>query len=147
MKVILKADVPNLGKEGEVKTVRRGYANNYLLPRGLAMEATPSNLKVWEDERRGRERRREREEREMRALAERLAGLTCTVAVQVGEEDRLFGSVTSADIAEALKAQGVEVDRRKILLEEPIRQLGSFAVPVRLAPGIEASLTVVVTRR
>lgn len=147
MKVILRTDVPKLGKEGEVKTVRRGYANNYLLPRGLALEATPANLRAWENERRGREKRREREEREMRALAERLSGVTCTVAVQTGEEDRLFGSVTAADIAEALKAQGIEVDRRKIVLEEPIRQLGSFTVPVHLGPGVEASVAVVVTKR
>ena len=135
MKIILRADVENLGRLGDVVTVKAGYGRNYLLPQGLAMLVTPGNLKAFELERKKLQAR-------MDALAGKLEGLILPIVMRVGDNDKLYGSVTTAIIGDALTAQGIEVDRRRILLDHPIRTLGDHPVRVRLHADVVASLTV-----
>lgn len=145
MKVILKKDVPNLGRAGEVKEVANGYARNYLIPQGLAVPATPQALRQLEAEKAAAARQAAREAAEARALAERLSQLALTLPVRVGEQGRLYGAVTAQDIAAAIsQAVGREIDRRQIELEEPIRQVGIYEVPVRLTREITAKVRVIV---
>jgi large subunit ribosomal protein L9 len=146
MEIILREDVDNLGKIGDIVKVRDGYGRNYLLPRGLAVEANRRNLRVLEHQKRLIAAKKERDQKQAQALGERLAALSVVVKARAGEEDRLFGSVTNQDIEKALSAQGVVVDRRKILLEEPIKQLGTYTVPVSLAGGVRGNVTVQVVR-
>jgi large subunit ribosomal protein L9 len=145
VKVILKKDVPNLGRAGEVKEVANGYARNYLIPQGLAVPATPQALRQLEAEKAAAARQAAREAAEARALAERLSQLALTLPVRVGEQGRLYGAVTAQDIAAAIsQAVGREIDRRQIELEEPIRQVGIYEVPVRLTREITAKVRVIV---
>lgn len=144
MKVILLADVKNLGKKGEVKEVSDGYARNFLIPRGLASEATGGTMKHFQQEQEKLQAKKEREEKEALRLKEKIDGLTVEIPVRAGEGGRLFGSVTPADLAEALKKKGFQVDKKKIELAEPVRSLGSYEVKVRLYPNVEASFTVTV---
>ena len=147
MEVLLLKDLSQLGRAGEVKRVAEGYARNYLIPRGLAVMATPGAIKQAEKQREAAARRQVKELSQAQALAQALDGLTVTFQARAGESDRLYGSITSANIAEALEEQvGQEVDRRKIDLEEPLKQLGTHAVTIRLAPQAEAKVTVVVER-
>jgi large subunit ribosomal protein L9 len=143
VKVILQTDVAGLGEEGEVKEVAGGYARNYLLPRKLAVPATKGNLKIREQQHEQIAHKLEQRRVEARQLAERLAGLHLQFAVRVGAQGRLYGSVTAQDIAERLKSvAGLEVDRRSIDLKEPLRALGDFDVPVRVAHAVTAHLKV-----
>lgn len=146
MKVILRADVDNLGRLGEVVKVKPGYGRNYLLPKGLAMPATEGNLKVFEQERRKLEERMETVRAKSRGEAERIEAAEVVISVRVGENNKLYGSVTTANIAESLEQQGIEVDRRKILLEEPIKELGEYQVEVKLHPDVRAQLKVSVVK-
>ena len=147
MKIILTQDVPGVGRMGEIKVVADGYARNYLIPKGLAQLATPGAVKEVEKRLKAEEKRNLRRKLEAQELANRLAEMTFTFKAKVGESDRLYGSITSADIAEAIQAQtGQEVDKRRIELEHPIRELGTFSVPVKLAPEVTANITVVVER-
>lgn len=146
MEVILQEDVTNLGTTGDIVKVRDGYARNYLLPRGLAVEASRRNLHVLEHQKRMAAAKREREQRQAQALSERLAAVTVVIKARAGEEDRLFGSVTNIDIEKALHTQGLAVDRRKIVLVEPIKQLGTYTVPVQLTSGVRGNITVQVVR-
>lgn len=147
MEIILLHDVDNLGRAGEVCQVPAGYARNYLIPRGLATAATKGALKRLELQRQAEARRQQRLQAEAREFATELEGLTLTFPVRTGEKDRLYGSITTGDIAEALGREiGQSVDRRKIDLEEPIRELGTYAVPVKLLPDLTPSITVVVDR-
>lgn len=146
MKVVLRQDVDKLGKRGEVVRVADGYGRNYLIPKQLALLATPGNLHRVELERRRLRIRSARERTEAEALAERLSRLSCTVARKVGENDVLYGSVTNADIAAFLEREGLGIDKRKILLEEPIKALGIYTVPVRLHPEVAADLKVWVVK-
>lgn len=147
MEVLLLKDLSQLGRAGEVKRVAEGYARNYLIPRGLAVMATPGAIKQAEKQREAAARRQVKELSQAQALAQVLDGLTVTFQARAGESDRLYGSITSANIAEALEEQvGQEVDRRKIDLEEPLKQLGTHAVTIRLATQAEAKVTVVVER-
>ncbi len=145
MKVILRRDVEHVGKMGEVVTVSAGYARNYLIPRGLAYVATESALRRLEEEKRQYQRRLERERIQAQELAERLKEVIVTIPMKVGEEGRLFGSVTPQMIAEELQLLGFPIDRRSILIEEPIRSLGAFEVTVRLHPEVTATVKVWVT--
>jgi large subunit ribosomal protein L9 len=140
MQVILRDDVPNLGRPGDVVRVRPGYARNFLLPRNLAVEANPNNLRAFEHEKRLALARREAKRTESLKVKDRLEQLTIEIAARAGEAGKLFGSVTNIDIERALAAQGVSVDRRRILLAEPIKELGEFVVPVRIDADVEASL-------
>lgn len=143
VKIILRADVAGLGEEGDVKQVAGGYARNYLLPKRLAVPATKGNLKVLEQQRAQIEHKLEQRRTEARALADRLAGMALEFDVRVGEQGRLYGSITSQEIAARLKSeQGIELDRRSIELKEPLRSLGEFDVPVRVAHAVTAHLKV-----
>lgn len=145
MKVILLQEVPGLGKPGDVKEVANGYARNYLLPREMVAAATPGALKTLNEQVATAKRRQDKLETEQRGLADRIAAATLTFAVHVGRGDRLYGSVTSQNIADALLEQeGLRVDRRTIHLPEPLRQLGTFEVPVRVAPKVEPKLKVAI---
>jgi large subunit ribosomal protein L9 len=140
MQLILREDVPNLGRPGDVVKVRDGYARNYLLPRSLAIEANPKNLRAFEHQKRLALARREAKRGEALKLKQRLEGLELRIAARAGEEGKLFGSVTNIDIERALRERGFDIERRKIALAEPLKQLGDFTVPVKLDPEIEASL-------
>jgi len=144
MEVILREDVKSLGKAGELVKVKPGYARNYLLPKGLAYEATEGNRKRILAESRARAARMAEDKSAADAIAARLSGLTVTIARKAGEGDRLFGSITAQDIAEALAAAGQTVDKRKIELEHPIKSLGTHKVPVRLHHEVQAELHVTV---
>jgi large subunit ribosomal protein L9 len=144
MQVILKEDVEKLGTMGQVVEVKRGYARNYLLPRDLAIEATARNLKQLDHKKRTVSDKIKKLQKESQSLADRLAQVSITLYHSAGEEDKLFGSVTSMEIAEALKEQGIELDKRKIALEEPIKRLGEYKVPVKLAGGVSAEVKVTV---
>ena len=142
IQVILSADVPHLGHMGDVVTVRKGYARNYLLPRGMAVVATPRNTKHLQHEKRVIEKKVERNTTEAKDVAERLKTVSITVAKKVAEEDKLYGSVTARDIQAALEADEIKVEHRQIQLKEPIKHLGVFNVPVALARDVEAEVKV-----
>ncbi len=144
MEVILKEEVDNLGHRGDVVKVADGYGRNYLLPRKLAMQATAANKAVIEQMRQSALRRSAREKADAEKLVAQYDALTLTFARKVGENEQLFGSVTSADVAQALEAKGFATDRRKIQLPEPLRQLGEFLVPVRLHREVSAHVKVLV---
>lgn len=144
MKVILKHDVKGLGREGDVKDVKDGYARNFLFPTGAAVKADTGALKNWERHRAEREERDRLEKEQAEATAERLRGLKLEVAVKSGEKNRLFGSVTNREIAELIAREGIEVDRHAIHLREPIKTVGDHRVEVRLMPGLEVPVTVTV---
>ena len=144
MKVILKHDVKGLGREGDVKDVKDGYARNFLFPTGAAVKADTGALKNWERHRAEREERDRLEKEQAEATAERLRGLKLEVAVKSGEKNRLFGSVTNREIADLIAREGIEVDRHSIHLREPIKTVGDHRVEVRLMPGLEVPVTVTV---
>jgi large subunit ribosomal protein L9 len=142
MEVILKEDIANLGKIGEVVRVRDGYARNYLLPRGLVLIANKKNLKSYEHHKKVVGEQKQKILRQAESVAERLSTVALVIPMKVGEEGRLFGSVTSMQIEKALKAKGVSVERRKIHLDEPIKTAGDHEVPVRLAADLTVPLKV-----
>ena len=146
MEVILRDHIDNLGRRGEVVNVANGYARNYLLPRKLALLVTSANRRQVERERVLAEAREADERERARGFADRLQGVECVVARRVGETGTLYGSVTSADVAEHLAARGIEVDKRRIQLGEPLKELGEFPVTVRLHRDVAAELTVRVVR-
>lgn len=136
--LILREDVPSLGRAGQMVRVKPGYARNFLLPRGLAFEATDGNKKRIEAESRARVARANSEREEAQALASRIGGVTLKFTAKAGEDGRLFGSITSGDIAARLEEQGIHIDRRKIELEHPVKQLGFHSIPVRLHHDVTA---------
>ena len=146
MKVILKEDVPGTGNIGDVLEVARGYARNYLLPRNKAAEATGRNLKSVEHAKRVIAEKAKKEKAEVEEYAKKVSATAVTITVQVGRDDKLFGSVTAKDIAEALAAKGIEVDKRKIHLAHPIKELGTVAVPVKLHSQVTATVNVAVVK-
>ncbi len=142
MEVVLKEDIENLGHMGDVVKVKDGYARNYLLPRGLVVLANQKNLKALEHEQRMIAQRRERLTKEAQGISDNLAGVSLEFTAKVGEEGRLFGSVTTMDIEKALKEQGFEVERRRIVLDAPIKNVGDYEVPIRLRPEVMPSIKV-----
>jgi len=140
VKIILRKDVATLGDAGEVVTVKNGYANNYLIPQGYAIRATEGTLKALDTEKKQQARKIELQRKNARDLAAKLEQMTLKVHAKAGESGKLFGTVTAGDIAEALKAQGVEIDRRKIHLEAPIKSLGKFEADAKLFMDITAKL-------
>ena len=144
MKVILMQDVSNLGEVGEIVEVANGYGRNYLLPKGFAVAATAKNKRQLEHQQLIREHRVARARKDAEGLAGQLRSITCHFTRKTAEEGRLFGSVTTIDIAEQLKASGIEIDRRRIQLEQPIRSVGDFTVPVRLVGDVVSELQVTV---
>ncbi len=145
MQVILREELPNLGTIGDVVKVKPGYARNYLLPRGLAVEASVRNLRELEHQKRIIADKRLREQKSAAAVAERLAGVKLAFEVRAGEDGKLFGSVTNQDVHRQLEQHGFSIDRRRILLDEPIKNLGSHDVVVHVGPDTKATLTVEVT--
>ncbi|MBW2645702.1 MAG: 50S ribosomal protein L9 [Deltaproteobacteria bacterium] len=145
MKVILIKDVASVGKAGDLVNASDGYARNFLIPRGLAKEGSGKNVEDLEREREIAARRMLKEKKATQALVEGLDGVTCQVTRKVGQQDKLFGSVTSKDIRDALSDQGIEVDKKDIILEEPIKNLGEFSVKIKVHPGMSAEIKVVVT--
>jgi len=146
MKLVLRQDYEPLGESGTVVNVKPGFARNFLIPKGLAMPATEKNLKRYENEKKQMFWRQEKEKRQSEELAKTLENVSCTITVQVGEEDKMFGSVTSQNIAEALDSQGYKIDKRKIVLEEPIKSLGIYSVPIKLHTDVEAKVKVWVVK-
>ena len=144
MEVILKEDINNLGHRGDVVKVADGYGRNFLLPKKLAMEATASNRKQIDDMKASAVRKSAKEKSEAEALVGQLNNVALVFERKVGEHDQLFGSVTSADIAHELEVKGFNIDRRKVHLEEPLKQLGEFHIPVRLHREVTAHVAVTV---
>jgi len=142
VKVILTQNVPSLGAPGTVVDVARGYARNFLIPQGKAMEASPGNIARFEAQRSKVEQQLERQKEAARELAARLAEVRLTIAQRVGEAERLYGSVTTAAIAQALADKGFNIDRKQLELTEPIKQLGTYSVTVRLAPEVKVQVQV-----
>ena len=147
MEIILRQGVENLGKPGDVVSVRAGYARNYLLPRGLAYEATPGNLKRIAQERTRLEAAENERREAARGIATTLEQVSLTFSARVGEEGKLFGSVTAADIQQQLEAQGLHIERRQIDLHEPIKALGVYKVPVRLHADVRPEIRVWVIKQ
>ena len=146
MEVILREDVDKLGRRGEVVKVAEGYGRNFLLPRGLALLVNEANKAMIAKERKSHDARMAKEKAEFQAVADRINGIRFVAPRKVGENDILYGSVTSGDIADFLKGKGVEIDKRKVQLEEPIKKLGEHEVQVKLHPEVQARLKVLVTK-
>ncbi len=146
MQVILKTDIEKLGKAGEVVGVKRGYARNFLFPKGLALAATAVNLKLIEQQKTQERLQQEKEKEESQALAEKISSSSCTIPVQAGEDGKLYGSVTTQDIAEAYQAEGIVIDKRKIELAEPIKEIGVFKISIKLHPEVTAEAKVWVVK-
>jgi large subunit ribosomal protein L9 len=146
MKVILRQDYENLGKSGEIVKVKPGFARNYLLPKKIAYPALPNFVRMLEEENRQKQMRQRKEKKQAQELAEKLNSVSVTISASVGEEDKMFGSITSQDIAAALKEQNYDIDRRKIVLEEPIKALGIYSVPIKLYSEVEANIKVWVVK-
>jgi len=146
MRVVLREDIDKLGRRGEVHEVAAGYARNFLLPKGKALPATDGNMKRVEQERRRYAVLQAKEKEDAAAVGRRIAGVSCTIVRKVGENDQLYGSVTASDIAEYLAKEGVEIDKRRILLEEPIKALGIYTVPVKLHADVTGEVRVWVVK-
>jgi large subunit ribosomal protein L9 len=146
MKVILTADLPHVGNAGQVVEVANGYGRNYLIPHGLAILSTPGNERSLAQQQKARLAREAKNKADAEALATQLQALSLSIAKKTGEGERLYGSVTSMDIADLLKAQGVSLDRRRIVLDTPLKTLGTHRVPIRLHPEVITEVEVAVTK-
>jgi large subunit ribosomal protein L9 len=146
MEIILREDVEKLGRRGDVVKVAEGYGRNFLLPRGLAMAVSDSNKAMIAKERKAHDARLAKEKAEFEALAQRIASLRFVAPRKVGENDVLYGSVTSGDIAEFLKGKGIEIDKRKVTLDEPIKRLGDHEIKIKLHPEVVATLKLMVSK-
>ncbi|NTW83276.1 MAG: 50S ribosomal protein L9 [Chlorobiaceae bacterium] len=140
MKIILRKDVATLGDTGEVVTVKNGYANNFLIPQGIAIRATEGTLKALETEKKQQAKKVELQRKNARELAQKIEQMTLKVFAKAGESGKLFGTVTSADIAEALKSQGIDIDRRKITLEAPIKALGKYDADAKIFSDVSVKV-------
>jgi large subunit ribosomal protein L9 len=146
VKVILVEDVPTLGKMGELVKVAGGYGRNYLIPYGKAIKATTQNMKILDHQTKQLKDQIDKIKRDAEKLAKRIDAVSCTIAKPAGEEEKIFGSVTSMDIVESLKVEGIEVDRRKIILDEPIKTLGIYTIPIKLHSAVTAHVKVWVVK-
>jgi large subunit ribosomal protein L9 len=144
VKIILKENMDSLGLAGNIVDVAKGYARNYLIPKGMALEANARNIKLFETQKKKIEVKRLKAKEDAEQVKERLTGVTITISQKVGEEEKLYGSVTSMDIAAQLEQQGIVIDRKKISLDKPIKTLGEFEVPIRLYPQVLGTIKVVV---
>lgn len=142
MRVILKQNIDRLGSAGDIKNVSDGYARNFLLPKGLVFEATKSNLKRWENEKKAREKKKEIELQKAQEKTQEFEKISCTISVKTGEDNKMFGSVTVSHIAESLKKLGFEIDKKDIFLSEPIKELGAYVVDVRISSQVLAKVKV-----
>ena len=146
MEVILLKDLEGLGSEGEIVKVKPGFARNFLVPKGIALRASKSNLAVAEERKRIKEAKENRVEKVNQVLIDKLAKTNITIEVQVGEEERIFGSVTTQDIQKSLEEKGITIDRSCILMEEPIKSLGVYNVPVKITVDLESEIKVYVIK-
>jgi len=146
MKVILKENIENLGHIGDIVKVAPGYARNYLLPKGFALEATTKNAKALDHAKKHLEYKKNKVLEQARVLAAKIEGLALNLSHQAGEEGKLFGAVTNMELAEQMKALGIEIDRKKIILAEPIKHLGEFTATVKIHPEVNATLKVTVSK-
>ena len=144
MKVILTQDVSTLGKSGELKDVSDGYARNFLIPRSLAVPAAGGAYRAWQHDIASREEKRKREREDAEIAAQRIGSTTLTMGVKVGEGGKLYGSITAKDIADALARRGINIDRHKVDLDEPLKSLGTYKVAIRVYPGMTPEVTVAV---
>ena len=144
MKIILREDMDALGLEGDIVDVANGYGRKYLIPKGIALEANTQNIKLLETQRKKIEIKRLKAKEEAEKVKERLADVMITISQKAGEEDKLYGSVTSMDIAAHLEKQGILIDRKKISMDKPIKALGEYDVPIRLYPEVTGSIKVTV---
>ncbi|RMF92430.1 MAG: 50S ribosomal protein L9 [Candidatus Schekmanbacteria bacterium] len=146
MEVLLRKDVDKLGKKGEIVKVKNGYGRNFLIPKGFAVLATKGNLKIFEEEKKIELRREEKKKKAAEELAKKIKKISVTIVRHAGEGDKLYGSVTNADIAEALNSEGFEVDKKDVLLEEPIKSLGVYSIQVKLHPEVTSEVKVWVVK-
>jgi large subunit ribosomal protein L9 len=146
MKVILKENIDTLGHIGDIVKVAPGYARNYLVPKGLAIEATVKNAKALDHVKRQMEYKKNKVLEQARGLAARIEAISLNLAHQAGEEGKLFGAVTNMELAEQLKAQGIDIDRKRIMLAEPLKHVGEFTAMVKIHPEVNATLKVNITR-
>lgn len=140
MKVILKKDFESIGKIGDIAEVKDGFARNYLIPKGIALKADSKNIRLLESEQKQTQLKLSKDKKSAEKLAAKLGTVSCTAAVTVGEEDRVFGSVTTQDISDLLKDKGFEIDRKKILLDEPIKALGIYDITIKLHSEVETKI-------
>jgi len=146
MKVILREDIRKLGKIGQIVDVADGFARNYLVPKGLAVEANTKNIRSMEHEKKIIHEKAKKLKESAQDLASRISSMTLTIKAKAGEEEKLFGSVTTMDIAEALLNEGLEIDRKKISLEEPIKRLGNYSVQIKIHPEVSVPLNIQVVQ-
>ncbi len=147
MEVILNKDVDKLGKSGTIVKVKAGFARNFLIPNGLALPLTPANLKKLQQDNLKKVSQSEKIKKESVALGERLANFSLTIAALAKEEDRLYGSITPQDIADALKEEGFDIDKNSVILDEPIKSLGIYEIPIKLHPEVTAQIKVWVVKK
>jgi large subunit ribosomal protein L9 len=146
MKIILREAVDRLGERGDIITVKDGYARNFLIPRGLALRATPGNMRTFEEEKKQLDVRENKTRRLAEQFAKKLKSVSITATVAVGEEDRVFGSVTAQTISNLLKEKGFDIDKKKILLDEPIKALGVYTIPIKLHHDVQGKVKVWVVK-
>ncbi len=144
MEIILRQDIDELGLEGDIVDVARGYARNFLIPKGRALEATQQNIKALELQRKKIDVRRLKAREQAESLKEKMADIEIAFSQKAGEEGKLYGSITSMDVASALEKQGIVIDRRKVVMERPIKNVGEFEFPVRIYPQVTGTVKVVV---
>jgi large subunit ribosomal protein L9 len=147
MKVILIEDVKSVGSMGDILDVKDGYARNFLFPKNLARLAVNSNLKIIDNIKKKKALNAAKEKKEAEALKEKISALSCTISVEAGEDDKLFGSVTSHDVSQAFESEGISIDKRQINLEEPIKKLGVYNIAVKLHPEVTAEVKVWVVKK
>ncbi len=147
MKLLLIKDVPKIGKKGEIIEAKEGYARNYLIPNGLAVEASGGAMKQIEEEKKAQERRKAKEKETAQVLADKIKGYTITLRHKAGDEGRLFGSITSAEIVEALKEKGIEIEKKQVVMDDHIRLVGHHNVTIKLHHEVTASLPVEVMKQ
>ncbi len=147
MKVVLRQSFETLGEAGKIVNVKDGFARNFLLPRGIAFEANARNLKIFEQEKKRLVTVKEKEKKSAEVLKAKMEGVSITATLPVGEDDRVFGSVTNQDVADLLAAKGFEIDKRRVILEEPVRALGIYEVPVKLHPEVESKVKLWVVKQ
>jgi large subunit ribosomal protein L9 len=147
MKVILYKDIENLGKTGDIIEVKRGFAQNFLIPKGLALEATPQSLKKIEQEKKRREKIKEAEKRAAEELSLKLERISLTIPVETKDDETLYGSVSDSQICKVLEEEGIKIDRKSILLENPIKRIGVYEIPIRLHSEVETKIKVWVVKK
>ncbi len=147
MEIILLKEVEKIGKAGEVLKVSDGFARNFLIPKGLAVVSTVKNLKRIEHQNQIKEKEAQKEKKEAEELANKIKGLSCTVAVETNENDNLYGSVTEGDISQALEVEGYKIDKKNIILEKPIEELGIFDIEIKLHPEVATKIKLWVTKK